>query len=69
MESYNSQPILQKKWGIKRRGVKIKVERIFFKNPLKENKSVRYFAFLTGIFLGGEHKEYLGECDSLGRPF
>ena len=69
MESYNSQPILRKKWGVKSRGGIIKIQRVRKIDPVLLKPAVFYIAVLRQEILGEPVVRILGKSDNLGRPF
>ena len=68
MESYNSQPILKKKWGMEKVAGVVKTRRLILNRFLKGKPRIVFFAYLVNPFLNKHIWQYLGESDNLGRP-
>jgi len=68
MESYNSQPILKKKWGKEKRAGVVRIRRYILNRTLIGKGQVLFLAYLVNQLLGQDIWDYLGESDNLGRP-
>ena len=68
MESYNSQPILRKKWNIKDKKSFVQIRKIVRKSNKSKEVFVFYFANLITTKDGKKTAFFLGESDNLGRP-